>query len=89
MIERERLEKEILEIGERERRRIGRDLHDSLCQHLTGTALAGQVLEKNSPQSRSPNPPTPARSSNSWKAASRSRAIWRGAFTRWRWTRRD
>ena len=42
--ERARLEKEILEIGERERRRIGRDLHDSLCQHLTGTALAGQVL---------------------------------------------
>jgi signal transduction histidine kinase len=46
MIERERLEREILEIGERERRRIGRDLHDSLCQHLTGTALAGQVLEE-------------------------------------------
>ncbi len=46
MTERERLEKEILEIGERERRRIGRDLHDSLCQHLTGTALAGQVLEE-------------------------------------------
>ncbi len=44
MAERARLEKEIVEIGERERRRIGRDLHDSLCQHLTGTALAGQVL---------------------------------------------
>jgi signal transduction histidine kinase len=44
--ERERLEKEILEVGEKERRRIGRDLHDSLCQHLTGTALAGQVLEE-------------------------------------------
>jgi signal transduction histidine kinase len=44
MTERARLEKEIVEIGERERRRIGRDLHDSLCQHLTGTALAGQVL---------------------------------------------
>lgn len=44
MAERARLEKEILEIGERERRRIGHDLHDSLCQHLTGTALAGQVL---------------------------------------------
>ena len=44
MAERERLEKEILQITERERRRIGRDLHDSLCQHLTATALAGQVL---------------------------------------------
>jgi hypothetical protein len=44
MAERERLEKELLEVSEREQRRIGRDLHDSLCQHLTGTALAGQVL---------------------------------------------
>ena len=46
MGERERLEKEILEISEREQRRIGRDLHDSICQHLTATALAGQVLEE-------------------------------------------
>jgi signal transduction histidine kinase len=46
MAERERLEKEILEISEREQRRIGRDLHDSLCQHLTATALAGQVLRE-------------------------------------------
>jgi signal transduction histidine kinase len=44
--ERERLEREILEIGERERRRIGRDLHDTLGQLLTGTALAGQVLQE-------------------------------------------
>jgi signal transduction histidine kinase len=46
MAERERLEREILEVGERERRRIGRDLHDSLGQLLTGTALAGQVLHE-------------------------------------------
>jgi signal transduction histidine kinase len=44
--ERERLEREILEAGEGERRRIGRDLHDSLGQLLTGTALAGQVLHE-------------------------------------------
>jgi len=44
MAERGRLEKEILSVSERERRLIGHDLHDSLCQHLTGTALAGQVL---------------------------------------------
>ena len=44
MQERMRLEKELLGISEREQRRIGHDLHDSLCQHLTGTALAGQVL---------------------------------------------
>jgi signal transduction histidine kinase len=46
MAERERLEKEILEVSEREQRRIGHDLHDSLCQHLTGTALVGQVLRE-------------------------------------------
>jgi len=46
MAERQRLESELLEISEREQRRIGHDLHDSLCQHLTGAALAGQVLEE-------------------------------------------
>ena len=44
MTERQRLEEEILRVSERERRSIGHELHDSLCQHLTGTALAGQVL---------------------------------------------
>lgn len=46
MAKRRRLEKELLETSEREQRRIGHDLHDSLCQHLTGTALAVEVLEK-------------------------------------------
>lgn len=40
------LEREILEITERERRRIGYDLHDILCQHLAATALAAKVLEE-------------------------------------------
>ena len=44
--QRERLERELLEVGERERRRLGFDLHDGLCQHLTGTALAVQVLKE-------------------------------------------
>src|ERR1044072_6310135 len=43
--ERERLDQEIAEIADRERRRLGQDLHDSLGQHLTGTALAAQVLK--------------------------------------------
>ena len=42
--ERVRQQKELLETGDREQRRIGRDLHDGLCQHLTGTALAGHLL---------------------------------------------
>jgi len=44
--ERNRLEQEILEIAEGEQRRIGHDLHDSLGQQLTATALAGKVLAK-------------------------------------------
>jgi len=42
--ERVRLQKELLETSDREQRRLGRDLHDGLCQHLTGTALAGHLL---------------------------------------------
>ncbi len=45
ILERMRLEKEMTEVTERERRRLGHDLHDSLCQHLTGTALVAQVLQ--------------------------------------------
>lgn len=41
---RENLESELLRIIEREQRRFGQDIHDSLCQHLTATALAGQAL---------------------------------------------
>ncbi len=37
--ERKRLEREVLDIGNRERRRIGHELHDGLCQELTGVAL--------------------------------------------------
>jgi signal transduction histidine kinase len=44
--DRKQLEKEILEISEREQRRIGRDLHDGLCQHLAGLELMSQVLEQ-------------------------------------------
>jgi signal transduction histidine kinase len=44
--ERERLQHELLDISEHEKHRIGQDLHDSLCQHLTGVMLAGQVLEE-------------------------------------------
>lgn len=42
--QRERLEHELLDISDREQRRMGRDLHDGLCQHLTGTALTAQTL---------------------------------------------
>lgn len=44
--ERDRLQRQLLVISEREQRRIGQDLHDGLCQHLAGSALAGQVLHE-------------------------------------------
>jgi two-component system sensor kinase FixL len=44
--DRKRMEKEILEISEREQRRIGQDLHDGLCQQLTGIAFLVQALQK-------------------------------------------
>jgi PAS domain S-box-containing protein len=42
---RKRLEREILEISEKERNRIGRDLHDSLGQNLTAISLQLKFLE--------------------------------------------
>ena len=52
--ERQRLEMEVIEIGERERRRIGRELHDGLGQHLTGTAITGQILVEKLTAEKSP-----------------------------------
>jgi len=43
--ERKRLERTVLDISEREQRRIGQDLHDGLGQHLTGIAFMTKVQE--------------------------------------------
>jgi PAS domain S-box-containing protein len=43
--ERRRLEREILEISNREQRRIGHDLHDGVCQQLAGIAYRLSILE--------------------------------------------
>ncbi len=43
---RERLQNSLLEAGQRERRAIGRDLHDGLGQHLAATAMAASILAK-------------------------------------------
>ncbi len=44
--ERRRLEQEVLEISDRERREIGHTLHDGLSQHLAGIELMSRVLEQ-------------------------------------------
>ena len=44
--ENKRLEREIQETSEREKRRIGQDLHDGLGQYLTGIACMVKVVEQ-------------------------------------------
>lgn len=44
MEQRVRLEREILSVSERERRRIGQDLHDTLCQELAAAAFLLQSM---------------------------------------------
>lgn len=44
--DRKRLEREITEIGDRERLRIGQDLHDDLCAHLIGIEVLSEVLNR-------------------------------------------
>ncbi|HWV98864.1 MAG TPA: PAS domain S-box protein [Candidatus Acidoferrum sp.] len=58
--ERKRLEREILEISNREQQRIGHDLHDGVCQQLAGIAfmtstLADDLEESGFPQSSEAN----------------------------------
>jgi len=43
---RRQLERELLLVGARERSVFGHELHDDICQHLVGTALAAKVLTK-------------------------------------------
>jgi signal transduction histidine kinase len=38
------MEKQVAEISDREQRRIGQDLHDSLCQHLVSIGFAAELL---------------------------------------------
>lgn len=56
-LDRKHLESEILEISEREQRRIGQDLHDGLSQRLRGIAylshvLAEELVQKSLPAAR-------------------------------------
>ncbi len=51
--ERERLQKELIEIAEDERRRIGNDLHDGVCQQLCAIQLfSGLMADSLPPESK-------------------------------------
>lgn len=52
---RRQLEQELLEVGSRERNAIGQDLHDDICQHLVGTALAAKVLARHLAEENNPH----------------------------------
>lgn len=49
------LEREILDIGERERQKIGQDLHDDLQQHLIGIEALALLLENRLEQKSKPD----------------------------------
>jgi len=53
-LDRKWLESEILEISDREQRRIGQDLHDGLSQQLRGIAYLSHVLQKDLAQEALP-----------------------------------
>jgi signal transduction histidine kinase len=46
MRERQRLEREIASISDRERCRLGQDLQDGVCQQVTAALLRCQALER-------------------------------------------
>jgi PAS domain S-box-containing protein len=52
--ERERLQHELLEISEREQRRIAQDLHDGLCQELLGVGFLADALHRRLAQRKDP-----------------------------------
>jgi signal transduction histidine kinase len=59
--ERRHLEKAVLEIEERERRRIGHDLHDDLGQQLAGISFKSQCMENSLREKVSPDAEAAAR----------------------------
>ena len=46
MSERSRLEREIIDLSEQERRRFGQELHDAVCQELASLAIAAHLLAR-------------------------------------------
>jgi signal transduction histidine kinase len=46
MLERQRLEYELARVGDEERRRLGIDIHDGVCQQITGALLRCEALQR-------------------------------------------
>ena len=81
--ERKRMETALLEVGAREQRQIGQDLHDGLGQHLTGIAFMSKVLEQQLAEERAPQAAAGAGRSSDWSTRRSTRpASWRAACCR-------
>jgi signal transduction histidine kinase len=51
---RKQMERQVAEISDREQRRLGQDLHDTLCQHLVSIAFAAELLREKLQRRRAP-----------------------------------
>jgi signal transduction histidine kinase len=77
--ERERLQGELLEISEREQRRIAQDLHDGLCQQLLGAAFLTDTVQRRLAQRNDPEAATVQRIADTIRdSASDARALSHG-----------
>jgi PAS domain S-box-containing protein len=79
--DRHRLERQILEISDREHARIGQDLHDSLCQQLVSLALDANSLKHELAAARRPEARKASRISDYLdRAITEARQLARGLY---------
>lgn len=79
--ERKRLERQILEISDREQARIGQDIHDGLCQQLVSLAFDANALERQLAAKHQPETATARRIADLLdRAITEARQLSRGLF---------
>lgn len=79
--ERQRLERQVLEISDHEQARIGQELHDGLCQQLVSLAFDANSLEQQLTQARRPEVSTAHRVAEFLdRAITEARQLSRGLF---------
>src|ERR1019366_1190665 len=79
--DRKRLERQILEISDREQARIGQDIHDGLCQQLVSLAFDANALQRTLLAEHRPEARTAGRIAESLdRAITESRQLARGLF---------
>jgi PAS domain S-box-containing protein len=79
--ERHQLERQILEISDREHARIGQDIHDGLCQHLVSLGFDANSLQGQLTSARRPEAKTARRIADYLdRAITEARQLSRGLF---------